>query len=106
VAQWVKGQSGNPAGRKPLSPELAPAIRRELRRRDPLRGVVNKTAIAQVLVAKAVGGDLDAIRMVLDRVDGRVPSAVEWSGSGQIRIEVVYVDEAIGPRLRALAPPA
>ena len=79
---WVKGQSGNPNGRVPLAPELAPTIRRELRRRDPATGLVNKRAIALVLIAKAVAGDLEAVRIVLERVDGKVPTPVEHSGAG------------------------
>ena len=35
----------------------------------------NLQAVARSLVAKAAGGDLSAIKEVLDRIDGRTPSA-------------------------------
>lgn len=80
MSQWVKGQSGNPRGRVPLGQELTPAIRTLLRKRDPATGEVNKRLIAQTLVTKAINGDIEAIRTVLERVDGKVPTPVEHSG--------------------------
>lgn len=91
---WVKGQSGNPRGKPPLAEELAPAIRRELRRRDPVTGVQNKLAIARVLVARAVAGEIEAIREVLNRVDGAVPRRLEHSGrdGGPIPVGLIPYD--------------
>ena len=37
----------------------------------------NLQAVARSLVAKAAGGDLSAIKEVLDRIDGKTPAASE-----------------------------
>jgi hypothetical protein len=46
----------------------------------------------------ALGGDLEAIKTVFDRIDGKVPQPVEHAGEGGGPLEVVvrYRDETIG----------
>jgi Family of unknown function (DUF5681) len=109
---WVRGQSGNPRGRIRGEPELAPALRRLLRRRDPATGKQNKLLVAEALLARALSGEVDAIREVFNRVDGPLNLPVEHSGDARVRFEVVYVDEASprpafvsGPSSLSLAPP-
>lgn len=78
---WAKGQSGNPNGRKALQPELAPAIRAVLRRKvSSTDSRTNKQAVAEALVSLAIAGDVQAIRTVLERVDGKVPEPVQLTG--------------------------
>lgn len=89
---WSKGQSGNPRGRAALKPELAPTLRRLLREDGA------KERIARALIEKAGNGDIDAIKVLLERVDGKVPNPVEVSGGeAPIRIEVVFADETVQP---------
>jgi Family of unknown function (DUF5681) len=90
VGQWVKGVSGNPRGRLPIGQELTPTIRALLRAKDPATGVRNKKLIALALVAKAIDGDLEAVRIVLERVDGKVPTPVEHSGPDGGSIPLVF----------------
>ena len=76
---FKKGQSGNPKGR-PISSKLfkdllSLAVHERIDEK-PLRGVETgeKTKlrrIAEVLVQKAVDGDIRAIREVADRLDGK-----------------------------------
>jgi hypothetical protein len=57
--QWRRGQSGNPAGRRPGSGQVA-AIRARLAERLP--------EVVDSLAKAAVAGDIQAIRILLDRV--------------------------------------
>lgn len=49
--------------------------------------VTKMRKVIDALIAKAIEGDVPAIREVIDRLDGKVPQALE-TGDGQ---EVVYV---------------
>lgn len=59
--RWIKGQSGNPAGRPRGSPNKGHAYLREL---------LNDGAEAVIasVIAAAISGDMAAARLVLDRV--------------------------------------
>jgi hypothetical protein len=90
---FVKGQSGNPRGRPRNQPEIAPALRTLLREKDPVTGATNALAIADALFKKARAGDIEAIKVVLDRIDGKLSSVTEITGGQDaIRIEVAFVD--------------
>lgn len=68
------GHSGNPGGR-PASQSLNSAIRARL---DEVRddGQTRAQRIAAILVELAEGGDLRAIREVIDRTEGRPPQSI------------------------------
>ena len=80
--QWQPGKSGNPGGR-PKGGSIT-SILRELLSREVRKGFpkpkTHAHEIAQKLVTLAIAGDIKAIRIVLDRVEGRVPERVELSG--------------------------
>jgi hypothetical protein len=57
--QWRRGQSGNPAGRRPGSGQVA-AIRERL--------AIHLPQVIDNLAQAAVAGDIQAIRLLLDRV--------------------------------------
>lgn len=63
---WVKGQSGNPDG-SPKGKPWAGAIRRAIAESDR-EALLD---IAKALVAKAAEGDLQAIKELGDRLDGK-----------------------------------
>ena len=65
-APWKKGESGNPAGRKP-GPSLVTAIRNELSK-DPER----LKRIADTVLEMAEKKDMRAVLALLDRLDGGV----------------------------------
>lgn len=91
---FVKGKSGNPRGRPKNTPELAPCLRALLRQKDET-GVTNAAAIADALLKKAKSGDIEAIKVVFDRVDGKLTNVTELTGGEDaIRIEVAFVTES------------
>jgi len=67
---WKPGQSGNPGGR-PKRDAITAALREQLesQREDATGSVAD--AIAAVLVKRALGGDVRAIREIADRTEGR-----------------------------------
>jgi uncharacterized protein YnzC (UPF0291/DUF896 family) len=71
--QWVKGISGNPEGSKPLTEE-----EKKLRKatKEYIEDYKNKLAealpkISPILIAKALEGDIQAIKEINDRVIGK-----------------------------------
>lgn len=72
--RWTPGHSGNPGGR-PSSQSLNSAIRAKL---DEMHedGQTRAQRIAAILVELAEGGDLRAIREVIDRTEGRPAQSI------------------------------
>ena len=77
---FSKGQSGNPNGRPKVRPQLTPALRSILGKKAPDGVMTNRRAIAEKLVEIALDGDIQAIKLIFERVDGKVPEPVEVSG--------------------------
>lgn len=80
---WKPGQSGNPAGRKPGSKNVSTIVR-ELLEQDVIDGVLGgiplsksikgksasyAQAMVLVMIQKALGGDVRAVRWLADRED-------------------------------------
>jgi hypothetical protein len=72
--QWKPGQSGNPSG-KPKSKPLS-----DLLRQAGENGAYKR--IVDALVARALEGDIKAITVVLDRIEGRVNDKLIVEASG------------------------
>jgi hypothetical protein len=70
----VKGQSGNPAGRRPGSKSH---VSRELEKIVRAGGGKVARQIAQKLTDLALDGNTQAAKLLLDRLEGRVSSAEE-----------------------------
>ena len=76
---FVKGQSGNPAGR--ASEKLfTDAVRKAALLDDPVRKIRRLDIIAEKLVKKAMAGEDWAIGQVGDRLDGKPKERVEQGG--------------------------
>ena len=90
---FTKGQSGNPNGRPKAGLAFTDQLRLELARRDR-DGVTRLRKIAAALVDKAEAGDVQAIREIADRVDGRPPmlSPEDQVGQRPIVIEMTELD--------------
>jgi hypothetical protein len=72
MPRWVKGQSGNPAGRKRkrlFDDHLREALQTK-------RGAVAK-ALVQRLIGEAVKGNVPALKLIAERVAGKPRSAEE-----------------------------
>lgn len=103
------GKSGNPGGR-PKGPSLKAELIRHLGKKGA-SGVRHVDAIALALIEMAEGGNLEAIREILDRVDGKVPQQqqVTGDGGGPVRIEAYDIRVGLaaiasGPEPDRLAP--
>ncbi len=82
---FVKGQSGNPAGRAPYKNSLKVALEEALTKSD-------RRDIARAVVALAVGGNMEAIKFIFDRIDGKVKDQITFEQPGPIQVIVEYVD--------------
>jgi hypothetical protein len=76
---WKKGQSGNPGGEGKVKP-FRDALRLEL----AAAGEDHKAlrSVAHMLIARAKSGDIQAINVLVDRVDGKVPQAITGDDEG------------------------
>ena len=88
AGRFLPGVSGNPSGRG-SAPSLVAALRAELSEREE-GGRPAVREIAARLVEMALGGDIRAIREVLDRVDGKPVQAVSL-GSMSDTIELAPI---------------
>ena len=74
--QWVKGQSGNPAGRTPNTKFISEYLRELLDKQDK-SGKTNAEMVALALIELAKDpnrrGFPPIIKELLDRVEGKVP---------------------------------
>jgi len=77
------GESGNPAGR----PKKGEALT------EILRNVVDKELLAQKLMEKVEDGDLNAIKYVYDRVDGKPKETVEQTNIEMPAVVGFYPDD-------------
>lgn len=71
---FKKGQSGNPGGRPAV---LLTPLLREIMQATESGNISKAKLLAQTLVDKAIAGDMDAIKVVLDRIDGKVALPIE-----------------------------
>lgn len=102
---FPKGVSGNPKGRPPgtsLSKQLEKLLNRPVKLTDRLthkrRRKLMKEHIAQALVMQAYYGDVQAIREIFDRTEGKVTQPIEASGE----LELKHVVEEAFKRSRVL----
>ena len=97
--QWQPGQSGNPAGRTPKDLTITSLIKELLEEKADYiaPGVTPDDKTWRQLVAKAIlvgaaKGDSRMVSELLNRIDGRVVTAIEMSGGEgkePVRIEFV-----------------
>lgn len=93
---WKPGQSGNSNGRRGA---ITDRIRERLDEVMPgdEDGRRRKVVIADVLVDLACGGNLQAIREVLDRSDGKVTQRLEV-GPDHSRLSDAEIDQALAAK--------
>lgn len=87
---WKPGQSGNPAGRQPIS--LTAMLRRALAKQAP--GQTAKTvgeALIESAISTAMLGDARMMVEILKRIDGEVPRAMQHT----IGLSVAQVMDAL-----------
>ena len=74
---WQKGQSGNPLG--PQQRPWRDALRTALNTDDPATKRKKLLLLADKLVDLALAGDVQAIREIGDRIDGRAIQQIDAS---------------------------
>lgn len=85
AGSWKPGQSGNPGGRPHGYVPFAPMLRRALAKTDR-RNRSQLEKIAEKVVALALKGDMDAVRWLADRVDGRVAQQLNVSSEQTVHV--------------------
>lgn len=89
---FQKGVSGNPSGRPP--DVMGQAIRKVLAEKDPATKKKNAEALARKLFQMGMAGNVEAIKELNNRSDGKVKDKVELSGGngGPVQITLVPFD--------------
>lgn len=101
------GQSGNPAGMKPGTRHLSTLLRKVLESGvDVEIGkrtiTVNEAEVIRQLCRGVAKGNLNAIREVFDRVDGKATQPIEHSGKIATGDLSAYSEEELLERLAEL----
>lgn len=94
---WVKGQSGNPKGRPKTGKRLTDVLRRVLAE-PTAEGRTKADDLAETLWKLARGGDLDAVKYIYDRLDGKPTESQELSGPGGKPLELQVVERIVARR--------
>ena len=87
--QWKPGQSGNPNGRPPKAWTMSSLIEEALEEVEAQSGKSFKSLVAKRLAHMAVGGDIQAIKEINDRIDGRPQQKTDLTSGGK-PIEVSF----------------
>jgi|SRR5215472_2795907 len=112
--QFPKGKSGNPSGR-PSTKLLTDALKARLSMRLPaptakrlkLRTTATYSdAVAMALIDEAIRGNVQAAREVMDRVQGKVPQAVQLDAQfeGITPIQIASDDAVVAKLLGGDSP--
>jgi len=83
--KWKPGQTGNPGGRPHGYVPFAPMLRRALLKADR-RNRTQMEKIAEKVVAMAAQGDMDAVRWLSDRVDGKVAQSISVDSQQTVHV--------------------
>lgn len=92
--QFKDGVSGNPSGRPKGVPNTATRMQRflhlEMAGKNPVTKADEKFTVAEMMdlqqIAKALKGDLNAYREILDRIEGKSTNKTELSGGISVGI--------------------
>ena len=87
--QFKPGKSGNPKGRPPKEYCLTDILKDQGNLEDVESGdkkISRKQAIAQKLWAMAMSGDVQAMKYLYDRVDGRPRESVDVNNTGEFSL--------------------
>jgi hypothetical protein len=77
VKGFQKGQSGNPLGRPKKGETFSEALERESEEMVNNGSISKRDALAKVLYNEAAKGNLKAIEMIMDRIDGKPRQSID-----------------------------
>lgn len=72
---WEAGKSGNPGGRPKLKP-WHDALRKAIKRAEDVGDKRKLDEIAWKVLGQAAEGDMQAVKEIADRLDGKVPQTI------------------------------
>jgi hypothetical protein len=78
------GENGNKGGRPKYSGEWGDAIRKALHEEDKKTRMIKLHRAARALIAKALEGDVPALREIGDRIDGKASQPVTHDVAGSL----------------------
>lgn len=78
--RFLPGTSGNPGGR-PQTKILTGALIKTLSKKTG--GGINYELVAKILVSLALGGKIEAIKEIFDRVEGKAPQSIDVTTDGE-----------------------
>lgn len=87
---WTEGQSGNPAGRPKKGNALTDILRTVGAENED--GKTRNEKLAAILWAKALDGDMAAIKYIYDRIDGQPIATQEITGKDGAPVGFRFVD--------------
>lgn len=86
---WFKpGQSGNPEGR-PKGTGITDVMRKALEKDEGKLA----DAVAQVIIKKAQSGDFNFCKMLVERIDGKIPDRIAGADGGSLKIIIQGIDD-------------
>lgn len=91
---FQKGQSGNPAGRPRNEQTITTVLRRLLAEKQD--GTTGAEHVAATLLKMATDGDVKAIAIVLERIDGKVTEPIDVTSKGK-RLVTFNIQRAATP---------
>ena len=88
LRSWKKGQSGNPAGRKPIKECLTSLLRIEIEKISPedADGRTWKELIVISTMRLALQGNATAMKEVWDRIDGKITQPLGVDGADGMEV--------------------
>lgn len=102
MPKFAKGKSGNPAGRRPGSKSH---VSRELERIVKAGGGRVARDLAAKMIELALGGNVQAGKLVFERLEGRVPTAEDLANRGGATNEKLSPEQRKQKILEALRAP-
>jgi hypothetical protein len=75
---------------------MAPALRALLARHADPDGKTNRDLVLEALLQAAVAGDVQAMKVIFERIDGKVPEPIEVTGAGGGPIVLTWIGTGVG----------
>lgn len=109
---WRPGQSGNPGGRRKRPPSVYEEVEALLEKVPEGQRAEIRTLLAEVLVAKALKGDMKALREILCRSDpavlrlaGATGGPIEFASKLVVGVDPEALRNGIDPELPPTSVP-
>lgn len=80
---FPKGVSGNPKGKPKGARHMSTLLEKAIKRLDKEQHTPHDILIIRTLVQRAKRGDMDAIKLIFDRVDGKVTQDIDLTTGGE-----------------------